>query len=80
MTTKPKFIAIVAQQEVVRMAHTDLVADAIRVRGSLTHYNPIVIQPVSSAVIESSDASGYYQRVTVWRQRVKDYLGIAMRD
>ena len=47
---------------------------------SLTHYDPVVIQPVSSAVAESIDASGYYQRATAWRQKVKAYLGIEMQD
>ena len=47
---------------------------------SLTHYDPIVIQPVSSAVIESSDASGFYRRVTAWRQKVKDYLKSETQD
>ena len=46
----------------------------------LTHYDPVVIQPVSGAVIASSDASGYYQRVTAWRAKVKDYLETGMRD
>ena len=47
---------------------------------SLTHYDPVVIQPVSSALIESSDASGFNLKLTNWREKVKAYLKRGMQD
>ena len=36
--------------------------------------NPVVVQPSNVAITESSEASGFYQKLTNWRERVKVYL------
>ena len=34
----------------------------------------VAVQPLSSAIAEPADVSSFYQRLTSWRERVRDYL------
>ena len=42
--------------------------------------NPLVVQTSSVAITESSDASGYYLKLTAWREKVKAYLKSETQD
>ena len=41
---------------------------------------PVVVQPSSSAITEPADASGFYQRLTNWRESVKAFLETETQD
>lgn len=40
----------------------------------------VAVQPLSSAIVEPADASNYYQKLTNWRERVREYLETEMPD
>ena len=42
--------------------------------------NPVLVQTSNVAITESSDASGFYLKLTSWREKVKAYLKSATQD
>ncbi len=42
--------------------------------------NPVVVQTSNVAITESSDASGFYLKLTAWREKVKVYLENETQD
>lgn len=46
---------------------------------SSTSSKAVVVQPLSSAIVEPQDASSFYQRLTSWRESVKAYLETEMQ-
>ena len=40
----------------------------------------VVVQTSNAAITEPSDASGFYQRLTTWREKVRGYLKSETQD